>query len=440
MISFLISAIKIIFLLGFLIGIHETGHFLIAKLCKVRVNEFAIGFGPTIWQKQGKETKYALRLIPIGGFVNMEGEDERSDKEGSFSNASIPQRIAIVAAGAVVNIIFAIIIYFALATTSINTTSNIVSNVQENYAAQTAGIEVGDKILKINNKKITTSTDINEILNKSKAEEVTVLIERNGEKKEIKLVPTEVKYQSVGIYLQSLDKKSTEIAAVEPGSVAETQGLQAGDEIIKINDQEVQGNPEKLLEIFQGEEKYSETIEEESIENSNEENSNTISYKLLIKRAGKELEVELVPEELSNYYLGVNLQKPEDTLANRLYYAMYNTKEFLFSIVDNVKNLFTGKVSTAQLTGPVGISEVVAKTSGIKEFIYILAVISISLGVTNLLPFPPLDGGKILLLIIEAIRKKPLKEETEIKIQLLGFAVLIGVSILITYNDIIRIL
>ena len=159
-----------------------------------------------------------------------------------------------------------------------------------------------------------------------------------------------------------------------------------------------------------------------------------------VKRAGKEREVELVPEEFLNYYLGVNLEKPEDTFANRLYYAMYNTKEFLFSIVDNVKNLFIGKVSTAQLTGPVGISEVVAKTNGIKEFIYILALISISLGVTNLLPFPPLDGGKILLLIIEAIRKKPLKEETEARIQLLGFAILIGVSILITYNDIIRIL
>lgn len=426
MITFLISTIKILFLLGFLIGIHETGHFLVAKFCKVKVNEFAIGFGPVIWKKQGKETKYELRLIPLGGFVNMEGEEERSDKEGSFSSAPVSKRIAIVAAGAIVNIVFAIIVYFILSTTSINTTSNIVSDLQENYAAQTAGIEVGDKILKINNKKIITSIDINEILNKSQGEETTVLIERNGEKKEIKLSPTEVKYQSIGIYLQSLEKKSTEIAAVEQGSVAEKQGLQTGDEIIKINEQNVQGDPEKLLGIFQGKE----------AENSD----TTISYKLLIKRAGKEIEVELVPETLSNYYLGVNLAKPEDTFANRLYYAMYNTKEFLFSIVDNVKNLFIGKVSTAQLTGPVGISEVVAKTNGIKEFIYILALISISLGVTNLLPFPPLDGGKILLLIIEAIRKKPLKEETEARIQLLGFAILIGVSILITYNDIIRIL
>ena len=114
MIVFLINAIKIIFLLGFLIFIHEGGHFLVAKICKVKVNEFAIGFGPTIWKKEGKETKYALRLIPLGGFVSMEGEDEESENERSFSKASIPKRIAIVVAGAIVNILFGLIAYFIL--------------------------------------------------------------------------------------------------------------------------------------------------------------------------------------------------------------------------------------------------------------------------------------------------------------------------------------
>ena len=110
----IINAIKIIFLLGFLVLIHESGHFFIARLCKVRVNEFAIGFGPTIWSKQGKITKYALRLIPLGGFVSMEGEEEPSSKEGSFSEASVLKRIAIVSAGGLVNIIFAIIVFWIL--------------------------------------------------------------------------------------------------------------------------------------------------------------------------------------------------------------------------------------------------------------------------------------------------------------------------------------
>lgn len=251
MISFLISALKIIFLLGFLIFIHELGHFTVAKLCKVKVNEFAIGFGPTIWKKQGKETKYALRAIPLGGFVSMEGEDERSEAIGSFSKASIPKRIAIVSAGALVNIIFALILYFILAF-------------------------------------------------------------------------------------------------------------------------------------------------------------------IMVKPLG-------------------------GTLIERLGNAQGYTNEFVFAIADNVKQIFTGNVGLDQMTGVVGISEVVSKTNGIKEFVYMLSVISMSLGVTNLLPIPALDGGKILILLIEAIRRKPMKEELEIKIQLLGFSILIVLSIFVTYNDIVRI-
>lgn len=113
----ILNAIKIIFLLGFLVFIHEGGHFLVAKLCKVKVNEFAIGFGKILWQKQGKETKYSLRMIPLGGFCNMEGEEEESDAPGSFSKAGVWKRIAIVLAGATVNIVFGILVYFILVST-----------------------------------------------------------------------------------------------------------------------------------------------------------------------------------------------------------------------------------------------------------------------------------------------------------------------------------
>ena len=243
MISVLITILKIVFILGFLVFIHEGGHFLVAKLCKIKVLEFAIGFGPTIWSKQGKETRYALRLIPLGGFVNMIGEEERSDEEGSFSKASIPKRIAVVAAGGLVNIIFALIVYFIL-----------------------------------------------------------------------------------------------------------------------------------VASVF-----------------------NDISY------------------------------------------AFWETGDFAFSIVDNLKLLFTGNVTVDQMMGPVGIGEVVAQTNGFVDFIFILAVVSISLGFTNLLPFPPLDGWKILFLLIEAIRRKPIKEQTELTIQMVGFMLLIGLSIYVTYNDILRI-
>ena len=255
MISFIINAIKIIFLLGFLILIHEGGHFAVAKLCKVKVNEFAIGFGKVIWQKQGKETKYSLRLIPLGGFCSMEGEDEESDVEGSFSKANVWKRIAIVLAGATVNILFGILVYFILVST-------------------------------------------------------------------------------VGIQF---------------------------------------------------------------------------------------------------------LDPAKDTVFNRIYYGAKGTGEFIATIFDSIKMLFTGGLKTDQMVGIVGISEVVVKTSGIINYVYLLAVISVSLGVTNLLPIPALDGGKILILLIEVVRRKPMKLETEAKIQLIGFSILMALTIFVTYNDILRI-
>ena len=244
MIIIITNILKIIFLLGFLIFIHEGGHFLVAKLCKVKVNEFAIGFGPTIWKKQGKETKYAIRAIPLGGFVSMEGEDEESNHEHSFSNASIPKRITIVVAGAIVNIVFGLIVYFILVA---------------------------------------------------------------------------VVYKNVLIAFEA-------------------------------------------------------------------------------------------------------------------------TGGFISSIFESLKMLFTGNIGIKDLSGPVGISQVVSSTTTFANYIYIISAISVSLGVTNLLPIPALDGGKILFLLIEAIRKKPLKKETEVQIQLIGFSILIALSIIVTYNDIMRII
>lgn len=243
MLGIILSAIKIIFLLGFLIFIHEGGHFITAKLCNIKVNQFAIGFGPEIISKEKGETKYALRAIPLGGFVSMEGEEESSSDERAFNKASILKRILIVIAGAMVNIIFGLIVYFLLAI--------IISGKFDAACKATWG--------------------------------------------------------------------------------------------------------------------------------------------------------------------------------------------FSEALVESVKMLFTGQVGADDLTGPVGISELVSKTSGIKEYLYVMSVISVSLGITNLLPIPALDGGKILLLIIEGIRRKPVSDKIQIQLQLIGFSIIIGLSIFVTYNDIIKI-
>lgn len=345
----------------------------------------------------------------------MEGEEEKSENAGSFSQASIPKRIAIVVAGATVNIIFGLLVYFILMSTSNTYVTNEVNSVINGYVAQEIGIQQNDKIIEINGKKIKSKYDLNKIMNKSDGSNINLKIERNGNIQEYNIKPTEIKNKSTGIYLD----QECKILTVEKGSSAEKSGLKANDKIIKINNQEINGDYNKIFTLIQ------------------EKGTNTIL--ITVDRKGKEISIELTPDYVSSYYLGVNLKQSESKLINYLIYGGIETKEFALSIIDNIKMIFTGGVSVDQMMGPVGISEVVAKTNGFKEFIYMLALISLSLGVTNLLPIPALDGGKILILIIEAIRRKPLKEKTEINIQLIGFSILIALSLYITYNDILRI-
>ena len=420
MISFFISALKIIFLLGFLIFIHESGHFLVAKACKIRVKEFAIGFGPTIWKKQGKETKYALRLIPLGGFVNMIGEAERSDEEGSFSKASIPKRIAVVVAGGAVNIIFGLLVYFTVASTSGNYISTTIDTVVPNYAAEQVGVQPNDELLKVDGKKVRLKSDIDEKIQNSKGEPITLTIKRNAEIKDIEIVPTVVETKAIGIYLGTEENDlSGEIKSIYAGSPAEKAGVMAGDIIISINGENPKGDQYKIVDLIS-----------KSTENE---------IKVEIERNNEIMHFNVIPEVQKSYKMGVTFKIAENTFTNNIYYGFWDTIDFSLSLLDNLKMMFTGNVSADQLMGPVGISQVVSKTQGLVEFLYMLALISLSLGVTNLLPFPPLDGGKIVILLIEAIRRKPIKENVEIAIQMAGFFLMIGLSIYVTYNDVLRI-
>lgn len=345
----------------------------------------------------------------------MEGEEERSEDDRSFSKASIPKRIVICAAGAVVNIVFALGVYFIVMATSGVYISNEVDSTILEYAAEQSGIQSGDEIIELNGNRVSNKYDLDDIMEGVNGEEVLVKVDRDGEILEFKINPTEVKSKVTGMYID----ENCKVITVEKGSSSEKQGIQAKDEIIKINNEEINGDTNKLIEVLQ------------------QEGIGTIL--LTVKRGDSEINIEFTPDYVSSYYLGVNMKTAQDTFFNRCFYGLVETKNFTFSIVDNVKQLFTGKVGVDQMTGPIGIGEMVSKTNGLKEFIYLMALISISLGITNLLPIPALDGGKILILVIEAIRGKPMKQENEINIQLLGFSILIALSIYVSYNDILRI-
>ena len=176
------TIIKFIVLISFLVVIHEGGHFLTAKAFGMKVNEFAVGFGPKIWGKQKGETLYSIRWIPLGGYCALEGEEEASDDPRAFGNKSVWARFWVVVMGATVNIVFALVVFFIMFMSAGKYQSTEVERFAENSAGASAGIQVGDEIYKINGKRMRTMSAITEFLRLNKDEEITVTVirEKNG--------------------------------------------------------------------------------------------------------------------------------------------------------------------------------------------------------------------------------------------------------------------
>ncbi|MDK2917427.1 MAG: regulator of sigma protease [Candidatus Petromonas sp.] len=180
--------ISFVLVFGLLVFFHEFGHFALAKLNKIKVHEFALGMGPRILKFKGKETEYAIRLFPIGGFVKMEGEDEISEDAGSFSKKSPLQRISVIVAGPIMNIVLAVILFTIIAL-SLGIPVNVIDKVTENYPAQKAGIHPGDKIIRINEQNINSWEDIVETISKTKKDILTIEVLRDNETLSFKVSP-----------------------------------------------------------------------------------------------------------------------------------------------------------------------------------------------------------------------------------------------------------
>ena len=330
---------------GVIIGLHELGHFLSAKLFGVKVNEFSLGMGPAIFKKQKGETKYALRLLPIGGYVSMEGEDDASDDERAFCNKKWWKKFIIVVAGAVMNLVLGFIFVIILTSmdTLIGTTQ--IHSFYENATSAQYGLEAGDTIKEINGTNIYSSRDISYALQRDEDGIYDFTVERNGSKVEIPDVHFETK----------------------PG----------------------------------------------------ENGHNTIVFDFII--------------------VGI-----EKTPLNVLSTALLDTVSTARLVWLTLFDLVTGHYGLNDLSGPVGTVSIIAETTsqavatgaGFDTVIYIMALISINIGVFNLLPIPALDGGRLFFILIEAIRKKPIPAKYEGYIHAAGFALLLLLMVIITFNDI----
>ena len=340
--SLFITILASILVFGSVIFIHELGHFVTAKLCGIKVNEFSLGMGPALLRFEKGDTTYALRLLPIGGFVSMEGEDEESDDEHSFSKAKVWKRFLVVAAGAVMNMILGFLVLVILVCRQSAITSRTVSVFSENASTQASGLQVGDEILAVNGRRCFIADDVIYELVRTQNGTADLTVLRDGKK----------------VLLEDV--------------VFTTQETEEGTSLI-------------------------------------------IDFKVL-------------PIEKTFF----NVVKEAGLWTCSL------SRMIFLSLID----LVTGRVAINNLSGPVGIVTVISEAASIgwEPILLILAVITINLGIFNLIPIPALDGGKLFLLLVEGIRRKALPEKYEIVINLAGFAALMLLMLFITYNDIARLI
>lgn len=339
------SIIVTIIAFGIMVMLHEAGHFLTAKKFGVTVHEFSIGMGPLIFKWGKGETQYSIRLLPLGGYVRLEGEEEESDNPRAFSNISPIKRICILVAGAAMNVLLGFLCFVIINNAYPLVQVPVISEVVEQSAAEDAGLKAGDEIIKLNSTRVNTQSDVS-LFMMDNHDEVKVTYVRDGKKDSVTLSPRK-------------DETGRVLIGFRPSV--------------------------KELNFF-------ETLE----------------------------------------------------------YSYYDTRYVVKAVMVSLKMLFTGEAKVSDMSGPVGIVQVVddaaesAKQYGglavLMQILMLFAMISVNLGVFNLLPFPALDGGSIIFAFIELVTRKKLKQEVLGYINLIGLALILGLGIFVMYSDIMKLL
>ncbi len=447
--TFFTAIIAFIVAIGLLVTFHELGHFAVARLLGVKVLRFSVGFGKTLLRYQGKQTEYVIAAIPLGGYVKMlderEGPVPAAEQSLAFNAKPLWVRSAIVLAGPVFNFIFAIAAYWVMYMIGITGIAPIVGELAPHSIAEVAGLREHDEIIKIDGQPTQTWQQVANQLIDRLGDKNTLSIEvlRNKDQHQVLTLPLKTwelrgdrpnLIEALGIspYQPPIPPIVKEALPDEPASVA---GIKAGDEIIAVNQLPVK-EWQDFTKVVAKSVNKSLTL---TVKRQNEIKEFTFVPRAketdtgeLVGFAGLAVQLkELPPEFIRNERLG-----PWDAFIE----ANKKTGEYIRITFKVIGKMITGSVGLKSLSGPISIAEGAGATVsvGIQYYLGFLALISISLGVLNLLPIPILDGGHLLYFLIEAIQGKPVSDKVQLYGFKLGMVLLIFLMSVAFYNDMAR--
>lgn len=389
----MLTAIVTIIIFLVLISLHEFGHFIMAKLTGVKVLEFSVGMGPAIFKKQGLETLYSVRIFPVGGYCKLEGEDEKNDDPKAFCNQKLYKRVLVVAAGAILNLVLGFVLFVVItaikphAEGEVNSISlPVVDRVLENSFMEGSGIQSGDRIIKINGHRIYFYEDIDLYTNKFQQDtKAEITVKRDGKKYNYTVMP------SVSETVYKYGESSMEVTSTING-VSETSIYEySKEDKAEIKDFIGQTSTEKRLII------------------------------------------------------GFTAKREPVGFNNIFSYSFHYTGYVVRMVYKAFWDMVTGATGFDQVSGPVGIVSAVNSAVNTGRYrtvnvLSLMALLTINLGVFNLLPLPALDGGRLFFMIIEFIRRKPVPPEKEGMIHAIGLILLLFLTVIISFNDIVRII
>ena len=426
------TLLAFLFVLGVLIFVHELGHFLAARRLGVRVLTFSLGFGPKLFNVKRGDTEYCVSLIPLGGYVKMAGEnveDPRAGKPDEFLSKTKWERFQILIAGPVMNILLAFVVTTVVLlqgaeVPAFEEETPVLGGVIAGSPAAKAGLQRGDTILTAAGEKVATWNALNMAIGIRPEKDVTLTLERAGQPVTVNLQTTsETKFQfgSIGV----LPDINPIIRSAIPGDPADKAGLKAGDAVLAVDGERV-------------------ILSSDLVKATSKNAGNRIT--ITVRRDGQELQIPVTPVLRDNRgMIGITTSEPTRSFQpgplQAISLSAKRTVEGSGLIFKTIGQLLSGQASPKQLMGPVAIAQLSGESAqaGWVALFALMSMISLNLGVLNLMPIPVLDGGHILILLLEGVARRDFSAQVKERMLMAGFVVLMMLMVTVIYNDLTRI-